>query len=95
MRYLQVAIIWWKSRLTGVLASRARSPKPVLSSPWRPRRPAGRPEALVVTHFLDPTPTEIHVFSSLAAQVPIYVATTQNKHVWSVEGSKIRIVSDR
>lgn len=45
----------------------------------------GRPEALVVTHLLDPVPTEIHVFNTLAARTPIYVSTTENKHLWAIE----------
>jgi hypothetical protein len=45
----------------------------------------GKPEALMVSHLLDPVPTEIHVFSVFAAQLPIYVATASNNHLWSVE----------
>jgi hypothetical protein len=48
--------------------------------------------ALVVSHLLDPTPTEIHVFSSLAAHLPIFVLTTSNKAMWAVEGTRIRTV---
>lgn len=47
----------------------------------------GKPEALVISHLLDPVPTEIHVFSVFASQVPIYVMTTANEHVWSAEVS--------
>jgi hypothetical protein len=48
----------------------------------------GRPEALGITHLLDPTPTEIHVFSSLTGKIPIFVATS-NGRLWRVDGSKI------
>jgi hypothetical protein len=51
-----------------------------------------RPVALVITHLLDRTPTEIHVFSSLAVGLPIFVATTQGKRMWSVEGSRILLI---
>jgi hypothetical protein len=55
-----------------------------------------QPEALVVTHLLDPTPTEIHVFSMLATGLPIYVMTTLNNRTWAVESSggraRIRLV---
>ena len=44
-----------------------------------------RPEALTVTHLLDPTPTEIHVFSVYAAGLPVYVLTSGNNRVWSAE----------
>jgi hypothetical protein len=52
-----------------------------------------RPEALSVTHLLDPVPTEIHVFSVYAAGVPVYVLTASNKTAWAVEvsGGKPRI----
>lgn len=50
-------------------------------------RAANKPEALVLTHLLDPTPTEIHVFTMLAAGLPLYVSTTQNKRLWVVEAS--------
>jgi hypothetical protein len=50
----------------------------------------GKPAGLIVTHLLDPVPTEIHVFSSLAARLPIYVGTNGGKRLWAVEGSRIR-----
>lgn len=52
-----------------------------------------RPEALTITHLLDPVPTEIHVFSVWPAGVPVYVLTTGNDHVWAAEvsGGKPRI----
>ena len=51
----------------------------------------GRPEGLVITHLLDPVPTEIHVFTALAAGVPLYVSAGQS--VWEVNGEGIRFVS--
>jgi hypothetical protein len=52
-----------------------------------------RPEALTITHLLDPVPTEIHVFSVWPAGVPVYVLTTGNDRLWAVElpGGKPRI----
>lgn len=55
-------------------------------------REGERPEALMLTHLLDRTPTEIHVFSSLAAALPIYVSTTKNGALWAVEGRRISLV---
>ncbi|WP_157218773.1 hypothetical protein [Flavisphingomonas formosensis] len=52
----------------------------------------GKPAALAITHLLDPTPTEIHVFTSLTTRMPIFVSTTQNDKLWSVEGTRIRLV---
>lgn len=51
-----------------------------------------RPEALVISHLLDPTPTEIHVFSSLAIGLPVFVAETQGNRMWAVEGTRIRLI---
>lgn len=48
--------------------------------------------ALMITQLLDPIPTEAHVFWSLWAKKPIYVATPPNGTVWVVEGNKIRLV---
>ncbi|HEY0027290.1 MAG TPA: hypothetical protein VGC35_05425 [Allosphingosinicella sp.] len=54
--------------------------------------PGKKPEALAVSHFLDPTPTEVHVFSSLAAHLPIYVGTREGGRIWAVEGPRIRLL---
>jgi hypothetical protein len=47
---------------------------------------------LMMTHLLDPVPTEAHVFWSIRAKKPMYVATPPNGTVWIVEGNKIRLV---
>jgi hypothetical protein len=52
-----------------------------------------RPAALVVSHLLDPIPTEIHVFSALAARLPLYVTTRDT--VWNVNGERIRLLERR
>lgn len=49
-----------------------------------------RAVAAVVTHLLSETPTEFHVFLSLAQDKPIYVMTSLG--VWAVEKGKIRLV---
>jgi hypothetical protein len=46
-----------------------------------------KPIGMVVSHLLDPTPTEIHVFSSLAARKPVYVVTGSKK-LWAVDGDR-------
>lgn len=53
----------------------------------------GEPQALVLTHLLDPTPTEIHVFSSMSMKKPLYVM--MKKRAWVVEGAKIRLLAKR
>lgn len=50
----------------------------------------GRGEMLVITHLLDPVPTEIHVFSMFAARKPVAVATT-NGRVWAIEIARGRV----
>lgn len=48
---------------------------------------------LMVTHILDLQPTEIHVFISLNAGVPLYVGTAENRYLWKVDNGKISLVS--
>lgn len=47
-----------------------------------------------VSHLLDPIPTEIHVFSSMAIERPVFVATDEGVRVWEVTGQQIRLVDD-
>jgi hypothetical protein len=59
-----------------------------------PQPPAGnQPAALVVSHLLDPTPTEIHVFMSIWVALPVYVLT--GDRTWEVTGDRIRLVDPR
>ena len=51
-----------------------------------------RVAGLMITHLLDATPTEAHVFWSLWAHKPMYVATPPNGTVWAIDGGKIRLV---
>lgn len=57
-----------------------------------------KPEALVVTQLLDPVPTEISVFTMLAAGTPLYIMTTTNSRSWFVGSEEgrplIRLVGD-
>ncbi|MFN3943984.1 MAG: hypothetical protein ACK4K7_03520 [Allosphingosinicella sp.] len=53
--------------------------------------PAGA-VGLIVSHLLDPVPTEIHVFTAMAAGVPLYVATRDPARSWEVSGNSIRLV---
>lgn len=49
---------------------------------------------LVITHLLDPTPTEIHVWLSLWTRKPIFVATGEPDRFWSVTGTEITLEKD-
>jgi hypothetical protein len=57
-----------------------------LSEPGQPR-----PVALGITHLIDPLPTEIHVFSAMAAGLPVVVGA--GDAVWEVSGDAIRFLS--
>lgn len=49
------------------------------------------PRAFVITHLLDSTPTEIHVFTSLASKIPLVVVTHPDGLMWSVEGNRVEM----
>jgi hypothetical protein len=53
-----------------------------------PGRPDVRPEALTVSHILDPQPTEIHVFAALSLGVPVIVGI--DGRIFTVERDRIR-----
>lgn len=58
----------------------------------RKNLPAGsRPAGFFVTHLLDPTPTEIHVFTSIASNTSIFVATSPQGRMWVVDGNSVRL----
>lgn len=44
---------------------------------------------LMISHLMDPYPTEIHVFWSLWAKKPMYVGITQSGVLWKVDGATI------
>ena len=48
---------------------------------------------LAVTHVLDPIPTEIHMFTLLAARTPVLVMTVANRQTWglSIEDGRPQI----
>lgn len=80
--------------LVEVTDGKAGAIRPFTNSclPMKPDPEQGKPVALMISHLLDPVPTEIHVFSSLAAQKPVYVMTSSNDATWAVEGNQIRQV---
>lgn len=57
----------------------------------------GKMTGLYVTQILDPLPTEIPVFTMLAANLPLYVVAPPDKRMWAIEGAdgraKIRLAS--
>jgi hypothetical protein len=52
----------------------------------------GNLAAVVVSHLLDPSPTEIHVFMSIWMGRAVYVMTSRNDRLWEVEAGRIRAV---
>lgn len=59
--------------------------------------PRGRKDmesvAMMITHLLDPRPTEVHVFWSLWARQPMFVATSEGN--WLIEDGRITLTSRR
>jgi hypothetical protein len=49
-------------------------------------------KGMMLTHLLDPTPTEIHVFLSRTYHRPFFIATAENNLLWKVDGSTIELV---
>jgi len=58
-----------------------------------PRAPKGA-VGMLVTHLLDSVPTEIHVFTAIAARMPVVVATS-DKRQWWVTGTAIELHPER
>ena len=53
------------------------------------RGPDGsKPVATAISHSLDNTPTEIHVFSMYALGIPVAVMMTETKKTWMIENTK-------
>ena len=78
-------------RADGSIASKRDFTKACVNLNLRPALPKGdTPVALGVTHLLDPVPTEIHVFISMATGMPLYVMTAAG--LWSVDGDQIRML---
>jgi hypothetical protein len=75
----------------GKVVSNRRFTKSCLNLDTTAQGDSGAPAALVMSHLLDPTPTEIHVFLSMSAGKPVYVMT--GKTLWVVEGPRIRILN--
>ena len=72
-----------------VLASRPYSVG-CLNMPLPKLPPGATPVGLMVTHLLDPIPTEIHVFASYSLGMPLFVATP-DKRLWQVQGRAITL----
>lgn len=54
-----------------------------------------KPSFGMFTHLLDPQPTEVHVFVSLHAKVPLMIMTIDNKMMWSVKSGKVELINTR
>jgi hypothetical protein len=57
-----------------------------------PPQAASQPVGLLVSHLLDPQPTEIHAFASRYFPLAVFVGTMPSKLVWEVRGGRIRFV---
>ena len=54
-----------------------------------------KPSFGMFTHLLDPQPTEVHVFVSLHAKVPLMIMTIDNKMMWVVKNGRVGLVDAR
>lgn len=61
----------------------------MLTAPALPK--GAKPVGMFVNHLLDQTPTEIHVFTSLTARMPLFVGTPGGR-VWQVAGTRITLM---
>lgn len=52
-------------------------------------------EGMIVTHALDPHPTEIHVLAQRRMRTPLYVVAVESGMIWSIEPERIRLVRER
>ena len=67
----------------GKAGTMRRFTKSCIALPTDAASPDGKsPAALIITHLLDPVPTEIHFFSAMAARKPIYVGIKDR--MWAV-----------
>lgn len=78
----------------GSVGTVRRFTKSCIDMPLNQVPKGGKPIGFWIIHLLDPTPTEIHVFTSLATKLPIYVGT-RNKRIWAVEGSRVRSIDSK
>jgi hypothetical protein len=57
--------------------------------------PAGTRPTLLMTHLLDPQPTEIHSFVSQNVPLNLAVVTAPNRYLWQVRDGKIEFLDDK
>lgn len=50
------------------------------------------PAGMVVSHLLDPVPTEIHVFTAITSRLPVYVMIVRTGRLYEVTGAQITLV---
>lgn len=58
-----------------------------------PEADQGKPAGFMLTHLLDPTPTEIHVFLGRLHGQPVFVGTEAG--IWAVQGREIYFIEPR
>jgi hypothetical protein len=74
----------------GTVASERSFTKACLNvNPQAAAKAGTKPAALVVTHMLDPAPTEIHVYLSLWMDQPMFVLTPPDGQAWAVQAGQV------
>lgn len=77
----------------GKVVSHRRFMNSCMNVDVRAKPKQGEPQMFVLTHLLDPTPTEIHVFVSIWMRKPIFLMT--KSRAWAVEGPRIRALENK
>jgi hypothetical protein len=79
---------------TGKLVSERRFMNTCFDLDYRARKDGNRLEAMVLTHLLDPQPTEIHAFVSRNIPIPLLIITVSNEASWHVVQGHIEYARD-
>lgn len=75
-------------------AGKVRTTRPFMKScfplPYGQTRGSDQQVAAVLSHLLDPQPTEIHLFASYHLSVPLYVVTVDNGMIWVIANGRVQ-----
>ena len=75
----------------GTVASSRRFTNTCLNLPRPTASPDRKPAAMVLTHLLDPQPTEVHIFQQFAIGMPLYVVIASTTAIWKVENGAMSL----
>lgn len=73
----------------GRIASKRAFSRACIAMPTHATTEGSRLSATMLTHLLDPQPTEVHVFAQYGLRVPLFVATESPTGYWEVRNGRI------